>query len=60
MKRKRIMVIGLSVVVFVAVVIGIALAGGDVLIGWSFFQDASTETEPSGYFRKRGWFEDIF
>jgi len=32
--------------------------GGDVLLGWSFFQDASTETEPSGYFRKRGWFED--
>jgi hypothetical protein len=31
--------------------------GGDVLIGWSFFQDASTEREPSGYFRKRDWFE---
>jgi hypothetical protein len=30
--------------------------GGDVLIGWSFFQDASTECEPSGYFRKRDWF----
>ena len=32
--------------------------GGDVLIGWSFFQDADTETEPSGYFRKRDWFDD--
>jgi hypothetical protein len=38
--------------------------GGDVLIGWSFFQDASTECEPAaasqstGYFRKRDWFED--
>jgi hypothetical protein len=36
---------------------------GDVLIGWSFFQgfpDFSTgvEFEPSGYFRKRGWFKD--
>ena len=31
--------------------------GGDVLIGWSFFQDANTECEPSGYFRRRDWFE---
>ena len=30
--------------------------GGDVLIGWSFFQDASTECEPSGCFRQRDWF----
>jgi hypothetical protein len=30
---------------------------GDVLIGWSFFQDASTEREPCGYYRKRDWFE---
>lgn len=32
--------------------------GGDVLIGWSFFQGADTEQEPSGYYRKRDWFED--
>jgi hypothetical protein len=32
--------------------------GGKVLIGWSFFQDDSTEREPSGYFRKRDWFKD--
>lgn len=37
--------------------------GGDVLVGWSFFQDASEyagglEFEPSGYFRKRGWYAD--
>ena len=35
--------------------------GGDVLIGWSFFQQmpeflAGVEFEPSGYFRKRSWF----
>jgi hypothetical protein len=35
--------------------------GGDVLIGWSFFQDmpefnAGVEFEPSGQFRKRDWF----
>jgi hypothetical protein len=35
---------------------------GDVLIGWSFFQDRSPEFpeqdfESAGYFRKRGWFE---
>ena len=34
--------------------------GGDVLIGWSFFQtwaetSAGVEFEPCGYFRKRGW-----
>jgi hypothetical protein len=37
--------------------------GGDVLIGWSFFQhfsefNAGVEFEPSGYFRKRNWFQD--
>lgn len=37
--------------------------GGDVLIGWSFFQgfpefDSGLEFEPSGYFRKRDWFRD--
>jgi hypothetical protein len=31
--------------------------GGDVLIGWSFFQGADTEREPSGYYRRRDWFE---
>lgn len=36
--------------------------GGDVLIGWSFFQDfpefnAGVEFEPSGEFRRRDWFE---
>jgi hypothetical protein len=36
---------------------------GDVLIGWSFFQDmpqfnAGVEFEPCGYFRKRDWFQD--
>jgi hypothetical protein len=35
--------------------------GGDVLIGWNFFQgmpefSAGVEFEPSGYFRKRDWF----
>jgi len=35
--------------------------GGDVLIGWNFFQNfpgfnAGVEFEPSGYFRKRDWF----
>lgn len=35
--------------------------GGDVLIGWNFFQNmppfnAGTEFEPSGYFRRRDWF----
>lgn len=37
--------------------------GGDVLIGWSYFQTApefnqGVEFEPSGYFRKREWFAD--
>jgi hypothetical protein len=32
--------------------------GGDVLMGWSFFEDGSTEREPTGYFRKSGWFND--
>jgi|GEM_PF-1106335 len=38
--------------------------GGDVLIGWSFFQEfpefaATLQFEPeSGYFRKRDWFRD--
>jgi hypothetical protein len=37
--------------------------GGDVLLGWSYFQTApefnqNVEFEPSGYFRKRGWFAD--
>jgi hypothetical protein len=36
--------------------------GGEVLIGWSFFQDRPPEFpeqdfEPSGYFRKRDWFK---
>ena len=36
--------------------------GGEVLIGWSFFQgfpdfSAGVEFEPAGYFRKRDWFE---
>ena len=35
--------------------------GGDVLMGWSFFQDApefsaGLDFEPCGYFRKRRWF----
>lgn len=35
--------------------------GGEVLIGWSFFQDSPPEFpeqdyEPSGYFRRRDWF----
>ncbi|MBN1401705.1 MAG: hypothetical protein JXA74_12755 [Anaerolineae bacterium] len=38
--------------------------GGDVLIGWSFFQDmpefaARIETEPSGYYRKRDWLDGL-
>ncbi|HEY3281628.1 MAG TPA: hypothetical protein VGN26_05090, partial [Armatimonadota bacterium] len=37
--------------------------GGDVLLGWSFFQEEEKgkpglEFEPSGYFRKRDWFEE--
>jgi hypothetical protein len=37
---------------------------GDVLVGWSFFQDAKAEheppalSEPPGYFRKPDWFEN--
>ena len=36
--------------------------GGDVLIGWNFFQDdpgsnAGVGSEPNGYFRKRDWFK---
>jgi hypothetical protein len=33
--------------------------GGDVLLGWSFFEDATTERDPTGYFRKRDWFRDV-
>ena len=38
-------------------------AGGDVVIGWSFFQDdpefnAGVAFEPNGCFRKRDWFRD--
>jgi hypothetical protein len=37
--------------------------GGDVLLGWSFFQGflefkAGVEFEPTGYFRKGDWFKD--
>jgi hypothetical protein len=43
--------------------------GGDVLIGWSFFQnfpefnadvefEEAAEGQPAGYFRKRDWFKD--
>lgn len=37
--------------------------GGDVILGWSYFQDmpefnAGIEFEPSGYFRKRNWYKD--
>ncbi len=34
---------------------------GEVLIGWSYFQDSSNKDldfEPCGYFRKRDWFDD--
>lgn len=34
---------------------------GEVLIGWSYFQDPSDKAidfEPCGYFRKRAWFDD--
>ncbi len=38
-------------------------AGGEVLMGWSFFQGdpqfaGGLEFEPSGYFRKRDWFRE--
>ncbi|MBI2942449.1 MAG: hypothetical protein HYY04_18630 [Chloroflexi bacterium] len=37
--------------------------GGDVLVGWNYFQEAAAftagvELESSGYFRKRDWFKD--
>ncbi|HSJ57761.1 MAG TPA: hypothetical protein VLC95_11310 [Anaerolineae bacterium] len=37
--------------------------GGDVLVGWSFFQhfpefNQGVEFEPNGYYRKRDWFEN--
>jgi RNA polymerase sigma factor (sigma-70 family) len=37
--------------------------GGEVLIGWSYFQavpefSGGAQFEPSGYFRKKGWFAD--
>ncbi|MFP4052605.1 MAG: hypothetical protein ACLFV7_01940 [Phycisphaerae bacterium] len=39
--------------------------GGEVLTGWSFFQDDPTEREslefePTGEFRKRNWFENFW
>jgi len=39
--------------------------GGDVLVGWNFFQsfpefNAGVEFEPSGYFRKRDWLKDTW
>lgn len=39
--------------------------GGDVLVGWSFFQDApgfaqGIELEPNGMFRKRNWYASAF
>ena len=39
--------------------------GGDVLVGWNFFQsspdcNAGVEYEPCGYFRKRDWFSDTW
>jgi RNA polymerase sigma factor (sigma-70 family) len=39
--------------------------GGDVLMGWSFFQDspdfsAGIDFEPCGYFRKRNWFAHTY
>ncbi len=38
--------------------------GGEVLVGWSFFQDtpdfsAGLDFEPCGYFRKRGWYPHV-
>ncbi len=37
--------------------------GGEVLVGWNFFQDfpefsAGLEREPNGYFRKRNWYPE--
>ena len=39
--------------------------GGDVLMGWNFFQSspdwqADVESEPNGMFRKRNWFADTW
>lgn len=39
--------------------------GGDVLMGWSFFQDSpdfstGIDFEPCGYFRKRNWFAHTY
>ena len=39
--------------------------GGDVLVGWSFFQHmdefiGGLEFEPNGMFRKRGWYPEAF
>ncbi len=39
--------------------------GGDVLVGWNFFQsfpdcNAGVEFEPNGMFRKRDWFKDTW
>jgi hypothetical protein len=36
---------------------------GEVMIGWSYFQengDKEQDFEPSGYFRKRDWFDDAY
>ena len=38
--------------------------GGELLMGWNFFQGnpefaEGVEFEPSGYFRKRNWFQDL-
>jgi hypothetical protein len=35
--------------------------GGDLIIGWSFFQnfEPGIEKEPSGYYRKRDWVKDV-
>lgn len=33
--------------------------GGDTLIGWDYFQNEKTETEPFGYYRKSDWFKSI-
>jgi hypothetical protein len=35
--------------------------GGDIIMGWSFFQnfDPGIEKEPSGYYRKRDWAKDV-
>jgi hypothetical protein len=35
--------------------------GGDVIVGWNFFQnfEPNIEKEPSGYYRKRDWAKDV-